>query len=172
MSFIIITNYSPSLRVPVGDNPGCYLIMELPISFYLVLSVQTPSDPKGVKHIINGNDQESPPAIYYGGGTQYVYTKEYNSEVIKSLGVIKQEVILNVKVRHIPSILVLRTPRYCGKSAVKALCKSPNKTIVNCIAIALAITDAHYYCIADTINYLVPQKNFVVLLLILGSIFL
>ena len=65
-----------------------------------MLSVQNPSDPKGVKHIINGNDQESPPAIYYGGGTQYVYTNEYNTEVIKSLGVIKKEVILNIKVRH------------------------------------------------------------------------
>ena len=72
---------------------------KFPISFYLVLAVQNPSEPKRVKYIINGNDEESPPAIYYGGGTQYVYTREQNIEVIKSLGVIKQRAILIVKVR-------------------------------------------------------------------------
>ena len=51
-----------------------------------------------MKHIINGNDQESPPAIYNGGGTQYVYTHEHGDEVIKSFGVVKQDVVLNIKV--------------------------------------------------------------------------
>ncbi|CAB3983523.1 A disintegrin and metallo ase with thrombospondin motifs 14 [Paramuricea clavata] len=65
----------------------------------LVLSVRKPSEPSGVDHIINGNDQESPSAIYYGGGTQYVYTREYGDEVIKSLGVVKRDVVLNIKAK-------------------------------------------------------------------------
>ena len=65
-----------------------------------MLSVREPSEPSGVDHIINGNDQESPSAIYYGGGTQYVYTREYGDEVIKSLGVVKKDVVLNIKVPH------------------------------------------------------------------------
>ena len=63
-----------------------------------MLSVRAPSEPRGVKHIINGNDKESPPAIYYAGGTQYIYTREHGDEVIKSLGLVKQDVVLNIKV--------------------------------------------------------------------------
>ena len=62
--------------------------------------MQDPSEPTRVNYVINGNDKESPPAIYYGGGTQFVYTRENGDEVIKSLGVVKQDVILNIKVRH------------------------------------------------------------------------
>lgn len=65
---------------------------------FSVLSVREPSEPNGIKYVINGNVQESPPAIYYGGGTQYVYTNQNGDEVIKSLGVVKQEAILNIKV--------------------------------------------------------------------------
>ncbi|XP_028397063.1 A disintegrin and metalloproteinase with thrombospondin motifs 3-like isoform X2 [Dendronephthya gigantea] len=66
----------------------------------LVLSVGDPDEPDDIEHIINGDVQESPPAIYYGGGTQYVYTNEHGEEVIKSLGVVKKPVFLNIKAKE------------------------------------------------------------------------
>jgi hypothetical protein len=84
----------------VGIHPSL-LILTFIISLKLVLSVREPSEASGVRHIINGNDRESPPAIYYGGGTQYVYTREHGDEVIKSFGVVKRDIVLNIKVCHV-----------------------------------------------------------------------
>ena len=57
---------------------------------------------------------------------------------------------------------------------LRTLCKSPAKPIINYIAEALAITDSHYYGIADTLCG--PQQTFLLLYSRynghLGSIFL
>lgn len=66
----------------------------------LVLTVKDPKRSNKLSRVINGGNKESPPAIYYAGGTQYIYTSKYGEETIKSLGVVKEDVSINVKMRN------------------------------------------------------------------------